>query len=253
MVAVILLILFYIVRIRTYVGMFFAYFGLAMMLTMFVGASVYLYSPSNTSLAVAFGVNMAVMLGLLTYFFAIAEDMQKKKLTHTSLNTMSVSLLLVTNEVFMSTAFGLAQFGPKLFSSPYGSFYYTVNSYWFFYPMMAEMLGFYLIHYLKGEQFPQLLPLVGVTSFPPTAFNTQGWFPFAVAVSLGASGYGFAYSFKGRGLWTYIYASLLITTALLLVTPIPYDVDIVVTMVLYYYAILSKTFQNVSRYLKKGE
>lgn len=248
MVAIIILILYFTTRIKTFIGLFFLYFSLAMMLTMFLGASIYIYSPSNTTLAIAFAINMALMIFLLTYFFAIAENISERSLTNNPINIYGISVLLVANEVLMSTTFGLAQFGPKYFSSAYGAFYYTINSYWFFYPMMAEMLGFYLIHYVKGQQFQQLLPLVGVTAFPPTAFNVQDWFPFALVLTLGASAYGMFLNRKRERLWWfYIYLSLIFTSLLLLVNAIPYDINVIIAMVMYYATILFQTFEKVTR------
>ncbi|NON61925.1 hypothetical protein, partial [Acidianus sp. RZ1] len=235
-------ILYYITKIRTYIGLFFSYFALLMMLTMFLGASIYLYSPSNVSLAVAFAVNMGVMITVLAYFFAIAENISERKLHVSSIHVYSISLLAVLNEVLMGSTFGLAQFGSRLFSTPYNAFYYSINSYWFFLPMMSEMIGFYVIHYLRGLQYPYLLPLVGVTAFPPTAFNVSNWFPFAVIMTLGISAYGVFFS-KRRD-WKYVYLSLIVTGVILIINALPYDLNVVIAMTLYYSSIFFQVFQR---------
>jgi hypothetical protein len=69
MVIIIVLILYYIEKIKTYVGVFFIYFSLVMMITMFIGASVYLISPSTLWLAIAFGINTFTMIPLIVYFY----------------------------------------------------------------------------------------------------------------------------------------------------------------------------------------
>ncbi|AOL16787.1 hypothetical protein BFU36_08800 [Sulfolobus sp. A20] len=238
MVAIIVIILYYMEKIKTYIGVFFIYFSLAMMLTMFIGASIYLFSPSSTSLAIAFGVNMAIMISALAYFFIIAEEIAKIRFNGQRIHVVFFSILVVINEILMGTTFGLAEFGSVRFSTPYDAFYNSVNSYWFFYPMMAEMLAFYLIHYLRGLTFREIFPLIGVAAFPPTAFNYTDWFYSAVVLSLGFSALGILSS---KRLLRYIYSALALTILLTLINPIPYDALIITSMIIYYNYILTST------------
>lgn len=238
MVAVIVVILYYMEKIRTYVGVFFVYFSLAMMLTMFLGASIYLFSPSTLSLAIAFGINMAVMITTLAYFFTIAEELVNKSFNGLNIHIISFSVLVVLNEILMGSTFGIAQFGREYFITPYDAFYYSINSYWFFYPMMAEMLAFYLIHYIKGMVYKELFPLIGVAAFPPTAFSYFQWFYSATFFSLAFSTIGILTS---KGIWRYVYLGVIIGVLLNFINAIPYDLIIITSMVMYYSHILSAT------------
>ncbi|MEM0305325.1 MAG: hypothetical protein QW685_10035 [Saccharolobus sp.] len=238
MVAIIVLILYYIEKIRTYVGVFFIYFSLIMMITMFLGASIYLYSPSNLTLAIAFAINMSIMIVLIVYFFIIAKKLIHKPFNGEKPHVVVFSFLVVLNEILMGSTFGIAQFGSEYFSTPYNAFYYSINSYWFFYPMMAEMLAFYIIHYIRGLQYKELLPLIGIAAFPPTVFNYPNWFYSALIFSLIFSVLGVLSSRK------YIYLALAITILLNFVNAIPYDILIIASMTWYYSQILSITLKH---------
>lgn len=242
MVAFIVLILYYIEKIKTYIGVFFIYFGLLMMLTMFIGAVIYLYSPSNTSLAIAFGVNMAIMVSVLAYFFIVAEKIASQRFNGEKKHILSFAILVVLNEILMGTTFSLAQFGLKYFLTLYDAFNTSINSVWFFYPMMAEMLAIYLIHYLKGFYFKELFPLIGIATFPPTVFNFTDWVYSSLVLSLGFSLLGVL---TAKNIWRYIYIVLAIGTITTLLNPVPYDLIIIFSMILYYRYVLSATQTNL--------
>lgn len=242
MVAVIVFILYYIENIKSMIGLYFSYFGLVMMLSMFIGAIIYLYNPSNITLAIAFAENMVIMISFLAYFFIIAEELVKQPIRNLRYHIYVLSTLAVLNEILMGSTFVLAQFGKSLFSSVYSSFYSSVNSYWFFYPMMVEMLSLYLIQYIRGVNLKSLLPLIGVTSFPPTAFNIREWFLFGVVMTMAVSALGIVSS--GRNLWRYIYSIILLATLGTFINPIPYDICVIIAMILYYSTIFSSTMMK---------
>lgn len=232
MVAIIVLILFYIEKIRTYVGVFFVYFSLTMMIAMFVGASIYLLYPSRVSLAIAFGINTFIMIPLIAYFLLKIAKLANTPFRGERTHVVIFSILLVLNEILMGTTFGIAQFGFSRFSNLYYSLYFSINSYWFFYPMMAEMLALYLLHYLKGSINRELFPLIGLATFPPTAFDYQEWFYSALIFSLAFSILG---SILSKRLWRYVYLMLILSELILLINAIPYDIAIAISMILYYY------------------
>ncbi|WP_422398137.1 hypothetical protein [Sulfolobus tengchongensis] len=235
MVGIIILILYYIEKIKTYVGVFFIYFSLIMMITMFVGASLYLFYPSTSSLAIAFGINAFLMIPLIAYFLMTIRKLVNRHFRGERTHIVFFSILLVVNEVLMGSTFGIAQFGPSRFITPYYAFYYSINSYWFFYPMMAEMLALYILHYLKGLTYREVFPLIGAVAFPPTAFDYSEWFYSALIFSLGFSLVGVISSKK---IWRYMYSALAVAILLLLINPIPYDILIIISMILYYLYLL---------------
>jgi len=237
MVIIIVLILYYIEKIKTYVGVFFIYFSLVMMITMFIGASVYLISPSTLWLAIAFGINTFTMIPLIVYFLLKVSKFSNTKFNRERLHIVIFSLLLVLNEILMGSTFGIAQFGPSKFSTLYYAFYYSINSYWFFYPMMAEMLVLYLLHYLRGLTYREVFPLIGVAAFPPTAFDYQDWFYSALIFSLGFSVFGIMIS---KDLWRYVYSVLAVCILILFFNTIAYDVAIITSMILYYINLLRR-------------
>jgi|ECHhosMinimDraft_1075155.scaffolds.fasta_scaffold03027_2 hypothetical protein len=230
MVASIVALIYLVESIRTHVGLFFSYFGLLMMLTMLLGASIYLAQPSSLTLAVAVGLNMGTMTALLGYFLYSAHSIVRS-LNMSKSDYYLVSLLLVSNEVLMGSTFGIAQFGVGPFSTPYGAFYTSVNSYWFFYPMMSEMLSLYIMLYLKGRNQDELYPLVGITAFPITALHVSHWSELSMALTLVIAVYG---ALKSSRTWRWIYTSLAISALAVRVSPLPYDAAILLSMIYYY-------------------
>jgi hypothetical protein len=230
MVAVIVVLLYYVYRVITKLGVFFLYFSFVMMAFMLVGASVYLYSPSETSLGVAVGVNMASMILLLAYFFAVAERLTEE-FTMREVHYYSLAGLVVLNEGLMGLTFGLAQFGRTPFSDLALALYNSLNSYWFFYPMMAEMLSLYFILLSRRRAPLELFPLIGITAFPPTIFTgLLIWRYTALVMGLGMSALGL--TFKSRLRLLYIVTILGVITTVY--TPWLFDTSIIAGMVLYY-------------------
>ncbi|MCG3109062.1 hypothetical protein L3N51_01352 [Metallosphaera sp. J1] len=241
MVAVIVVLLYYVFKVTTKIGTFFLYFAFLMMAFMLIGASIYLFNPTETNLGIAVGVNMASMILLLGYFFAVAERLTDR-IEFKWYHYYSLSGLVVFNEGLMGLTFGLAQFGVRSFSSPVSALDNSLNSYWFFYPMMAEMLSLYLISLSRGKNNLSLFPLIGISTFPPVIFeNLLIWRYFSLVASLGFSVVGIA--FKGK--WRYIYVLLALGSLLSLITPWLFDVGIISGMIQYY--VTSFKTERVSR------
>lgn len=236
MVGIIVLVIYYVPEARTLIGGFLVYFVILMMSTMFLGATIYLLSPSEVTLGIAVGVNMAAMIAALGYFFSVAENLQvtmKRRKLFYSL----VSVLLVITEYLMGLTFYVAQFlsqqeavGQVLLRSLVDS----LSSYWFFYPMMLEMLSLYIILYLQQAEVRELFPLIGVTTFPPGAFTFKGWDYTSAVLSTAISIFGVVISRKIS--WRLLYGlaafSSLVTLA---VGPILFDLIVASSMVYYYY------------------
>lgn len=221
-------------KIKTYVGLFFSFFVLIMMITMFLGALIYLFSPTNISLAEAIIINNASMLILLVYLFLNGKKLAKSS-SFSSSHIITLSVLTVLNEILMGATFSLADFGIKFFSSLYTSVLTTLNSYWFFYPMMIEMLSLYLVDYLKRNAKKELFPLIGITTFPPTVFNFSQWIYSSIVISFVLSLLGIINS---KNVWRYVYLITAISILTTLLLPIIFDIVIVIDMVLYYFYLL---------------
>ncbi|BBD72219.1 hypothetical protein HS1genome_0608 [Sulfodiicoccus acidiphilus] len=238
MVVAIVAVLSYVSRVKTQVGLFFLYFAFIMMITMLIGASVYLYSPSDTTLGVAVGVNMAAMIAALSYFFSTAESLTRRVVLRDFV-LGTVAALVVLNEGLMGTTFGLAQFGTSPFSTPFEGFLSSVNSYWFFYPMMAEMLSLYLILERRGVRLGAAYALVGATAFPPTAFDLTQWRLVTPFLTLMVCGLGLLLS---KGVWRGVYAAVAASAMMTFFTEVPYDLAIAVAMGYFYFYALSAEF-----------
>ncbi|MCH1771239.1 MULTISPECIES: hypothetical protein [Metallosphaera] len=230
MVAIIVALLYYVFKVTTKIGTFFLYFAFFMMAFMLVGASIYLFNPTETNLGIAVGVNMASMILLLGYFFAVAERLTER-IEFKWYHYYSLSGLVVVNEALMGLTFGLAQFGVKSFSSLVSAVDNSLNSYWFFYPMMAEMLSLYLISLSRGRNNLSLFPLIGISTFPPVIFqNLLIWRYFSLIASLGFSVVGITF----KGYWRYIYVVLALGSLLSIITPWLFDLGILAGMIEYY-------------------
>lgn len=230
MVAIIVVLLYFIYKVSTKLGVFFLYFSFTMMAFMLVGASIYLYQPSETDLGIAVGINMVSMILLLAYFFAVAEKLTEKfKLR--DVHYYSLASLVIVNEGLMGLTFGLAQFGRDPFTNVESALYNSLNSYWFFYPMMAEMLSLFFILMNKGRAPVELFPLVGITAFPPTIFtNLLIWRGTSIVMDFGLSMLGL--TFKGK--WRIVYFVTALSVITTIYTPWIFDVTIIAGMVLYY-------------------
>ncbi|AWR99157.1 hypothetical protein [Metallosphaera hakonensis] len=230
MVTAIVGLIYAVFKVTTKIGLFFVYFGFLMMLFMLVGASIYLFKPTETSLGIAVGINMVSMILLIGYFFAVAEQLSEK-INLRWYHYYSLSVFVVVNELMMGLTFGLAQFGVAQFSTVISGLYYSFNSYWFFYPMMAEMLFIYLIALSKGINNTELFPLIGVATFPPVIFqDLLIWRYISLFMTLGFSAVGLM--FKGR--WRYLYILIIVGVVSTLITPWLFDLAIALSMVEYY-------------------
>jgi len=116
MVVAIVVILYLVERVRNYAGFWFMTFLLLMMISMFVGASIYLNSPSNVSLALAFLTNSIVMIAFLTPFLLKIKDLASR--SYNGKDDGLISALAILNEVTMGYTFELAQYGKSVFSNP---------------------------------------------------------------------------------------------------------------------------------------
>lgn len=244
MVAAIVAVLIMAANARTYTRMFFVYFALGMMILMLSGAALYLYYPSEETLGIAFGVNMVYMLGVLAYYFIIAEEVSGRELSNFGLHSVLIGVLVVVNEALMGATFTLAQYGRGPFSTPLASLYNSINSYWFFYPMMAEMLGLFLYHLSRGYLLKSLFPLVEMTAFPPTLFSPFNLVLASSGLSVASSLLGIYYS--GDSVLKAAYGILAVVSAAALVTPYPYDAAVVASMALYFYKAMSLENRTMS-------
>lgn len=197
-------------KIKTLVHVFFTYFILIMMLFMLVGAFIYLYSPSETTMGVAVAINMISMIVILAYFFSQAENLSKEtKMTQSVLAPLAV--LLVVNEVMMGAVFSLSQLGVSNFSTLYSALNNSLNSVWFFYPMMAEMVATVLIIFtsIPEVDLKDVIPLIGITTFPPTVFRIPIWVYTSVVFDTAFAILGIV---KGKREWKILYFTILIST-----------------------------------------
>ncbi|BDC17908.1 hypothetical protein [Acidianus sp. HS-5] len=227
MVAVIVFLLYESEEVKTKLGFSLVIFGFIMMITMFIGATLYLISPTSLSLAEAVLINNFTMLAYILSVFPFLRGF-KVKFSLSSLSSILVSLLAVINEILMSLTFNIACRFPNVI-------YETFNGGWFFYPMMAEMLSLFLIHYVKGQFYKDLFPLIGITSFPPTLLDNEKWFYTALVISLILSFIGIR---ESKLLVRIVYIALAVSlVSLFLLTPF-YDSVIVLSMITYYYTIL---------------
>ncbi|MEM3671034.1 MAG: hypothetical protein QW767_04740 [Thermoprotei archaeon] len=155
-------------------------FVLVMMLSMFLGASFYMLYPGQISLAYVVGGNMFVMvIGLVIILNSFGEESAEKPFNR-RLWTPIVSVLLILNESMMGLVFHQAQDGLLLAPTPAGQLTglvdLSVNTYWFFTPMMAEMISaFTMIEARSATINGVYTGLVGATAFPPTLLGYPSW------------------------------------------------------------------------------
>ncbi|MQL56216.1 hypothetical protein [Acidianus ambivalens] len=226
---------------RNYVHVFFTYFALIMMALMLLGAIIYLYSPSELTLGIAVGINMVFMIVILGYFFAIADEIEEKKNPISNIHRYFIALMLVINEALMGTTFTLAQFGNNIFSSPLQDVSSSLDSIWFFYPMMIEMLSLFIIAYVNNydnDKLMMLIPFIGITSFPPLLFNINAWKMSSIIIDIALGILGFMKSEKN---WKLIYSVLILSvlTSTISLKPV-FCIAIAFTMVYYYFFIFEK-------------
>ena len=230
MVVVIVAILYLSEKVKNYAGLFLVYFLLGMMISMFASAVYYLYNPSSLSLALAFLTNSIYMVLFLVPFFLNAKKLSLR--VYSGGHELFISILAVINEFLMGYTFNLAYLGKSYFNNALNVFQYSVNSYWFFYPMMAEMLSIYIINYLKfNVARKDLFPLIGITTFPPILLNDTYWVYSTMVISLGLCVIGL--TSKDKVLKT-VYLTLLFAIVSVILTPLLYEAVILIGMVSYY-------------------
>ncbi|MFP3226815.1 MAG: hypothetical protein RXQ80_07850 [Sulfolobaceae archaeon] len=234
MVVAIVVILYLVEKVRNYAGFWFIIFLLVMMISMFVSASIYLNSPSSLSLALAFLTNSIVMVAFLVPFFIKARELALRR--YNGKNDSLTSALAVLNEVIMGYTFELAQYGKSIFSDPLSYFTLSINNYWFYYSMMAEMFTLYLIYYLRGvkrEVLTQIFPIVGITASPPILLDDKVWFYSSLLMSLGFCALGF------RSRLNYLYVAMAIALLTTFFTPVIYELVLLYSMYTYYTIVFS--------------
>lgn len=234
MVVAIVIILYLVEKVRNYAGFWFIIFLLVMMISMFVSASIYLNSPSSLSLALAFLTNSIVMVAFLVPFFIKARELALRR--YNGKNDCLISALAVLNEVIMGYTFELAQYGKSIFSNPLSYFTLSINNYWFYYSMMAEMFTLYLIYYLRGvkrEVLTQIFPIVGITASPPILLDNKVWFYSSLLMSLGFCALGF------RSRLNYLYVAMAIALLTTFFTPVIYELVLLYSMYTYYTIVFS--------------
>jgi len=234
MVVAIVIILYLVEKVRNYAGFWFIIFLLVMMISMFVSASIYLNSPSSLSLALAFLTSSIVMVAFLVPFFIKARELALRR--YNGKNDSLTSALAVLNEVIMGYTFELAQYGKSIFSDPLSYFTLSINNYWFYYSMMAEMFTLYLIYYLRGvkrEVLTQIFPIVGITASPPILLDDKVWFYSSLLMSLGFCALGF------RSRLNYLYVAMAIALLTTFFTPVIYELVLLYSMYTYYTIVFS--------------
>ncbi|BCU67730.1 hypothetical protein HS7_11670 [Sulfolobales archaeon HS-7] len=235
MVAIIVFLLYEALKTTTLLHLLLVYFGFFMMIVMFISAFIYLENPSRFSIGVAIAFSNVTMIGFLVYLF---DKVRKKSFSGLTTGTLIVlSILAVLSEVTMSLTFGVVYYGVHAFGTLYSSFYYAVNSPWFFYPMMTEMISLFLIEYVSGTTHRELLPLIGIAAFPPTIFDFNQWVYTAVVMSIVFSVLGIISSKDELRL---VYVLIGISAILTERWAIPYDVVILISMTVYYFFLLER-------------
>lgn len=179
-------------------------FVLVMMATMFLGAGAYISSPGEVTLAYAVGGNMfAMVIGLVIILNSFSEEAEERRFNRKKW-TPVFSILLIFNEALMGFVFHEAQSGLSLDSSALGASVGTVNAavntYWFFTPMMAEMVSAITLVKNRSKGLNGVyVGLVGATAFPPTLIDSKSWVPIGFALTLAALAYSLVLSRGARG------------------------------------------------------
>jgi polyferredoxin len=166
-------------------------FLLVMMVSMFVSAVAYLYSPSFVTVYELVALNMVSMsIGLIPILAALfkgdkplAETRVGRAVSSKALVVVTVIGLALVSEAFMGWTFALVS-GISSTSQPaIVSLVDSVSSYWFVFTMAAEMA---VTLYLVGRmRFPRAFRwLVGLQAagmvLSPTAIHASAWADFAV-------------------------------------------------------------------------
>ncbi|BBG23062.1 hypothetical protein IC006_0346 [Sulfuracidifex tepidarius] len=231
-------------KMQTYTHVFMAEFFMLMMATMFVGAMIYLYNPSTFSLGIGVGINMVSMIIALAAFFSVVDNLSRPIKDKRIFPLISLSIVI--DEILMGSTFQLAESGK--FVSPIQGIDSSLNSVWFFYPMMTEMLFLFLVKLngLSGNKLPlYLLPVIVVTAMPPTLLQVPLWRYYSIFIDIAFLGYGMISSSIPS--WRVLYALIGIgIVSTFLGTGIPFGISLSVSMIYYYYSIFSSSKKEIS-------
>jgi polyferredoxin len=241
-------------------------FLLAMMASMFGGATVYFLYRGPESLVAAVAVSSAVMVGA---FIPVLNTLVKLSSTQSPPPQLQgllsrrvggrllIVLLAIVNEVLMGWAFALASAQLNPSTGVVAQLDQAVASYWFVFPMAAEMA---LSSYYFRRDFERSVYIVfvfqaAIMVLTPTAIANSRW--EEVSVYVGGSMmttmfiYVFDYLYKHRRLNSvfgeYIFRLLVVYTLMMgglflwMVTrqPALFDVSIVGEMLIYFDGVLS--------------
>ncbi|PSN87226.1 hypothetical protein B9Q00_09415 [Candidatus Marsarchaeota G1 archaeon OSP_C] len=241
-------------------------FLLAMMASMFGGATVYFLYRGPESLVAAVAVSSAVMVGA---FIPVLNTLVKLSSTQSPPPQLQgllsrrvggrllIVLLAIVNEVLMGWAFALASAQLNPSTGVVAQLDQAVASYWFVFPMAAEMA---LSSYYFRRDFERSVYIVfvfqaAIMVLTPTAIANTRW--EEVSVYVGGSMmtamfiYVFDYLYKHRRLNSvfgeYIFRLLVVYTLMMgglflwMVTrqPALFDVSIVGEMLIYFDGVLS--------------
>jgi len=241
-------------------------FLLAMMASMFGGATVYFLYRGPESLVAAVAVSSAVMVGA---FIPVLNTLVKLSSTQSPPPQLQgllsrrvggrllIVLLAIVNEVLMGWAFALASAQLNPSTGVVAQLDQAVASYWFVFPMAAEMA---LSSYYFRRDFERSVYIVfvfqaAIMVLTPTAIANTRW--EEVSVYVGGSMmtamfiYMFDYLYKHRRLNSvfgeYIFRLLVVYTLMMgglflwMVTrqPALFDVSIVGEMLIYFDGVLS--------------
>ncbi len=234
-------------KMQTYTHVFIVEFFMLMMATMFIGAMIYLYNPSTFSLGIGVGINMVSMIIALAAFFSVAENLSRPIRDRKIVPLISISIVI--DEILMGSTFQIAESGK--FLSLIQGIDSSLNSVWFFYPMMIEMLFLFLINLNKfsGTKLPlNLFPVIVVTALPPTLIHIPLWEYYSALIDIAVLGYG---TFISSMSWKFFYTMMGLGVMLTFITGIPFGVSLSASMMYYYYSIFSSIKKGTSEKVAK--
>jgi hypothetical protein len=180
-------------------------FGVAMMVSMFVAAAVYIASPSGLVLAYAVGANMLVMVVGLVYILSGLDAAEVRGFNRRAYTKYFTALILV-NEASMGFVFVEAQGQAAWLTTaplrviPANVVASSVNTYWFFVPLFFEMLSAaYYSKIFTRNGMEVYYAVMASTLLSPTLFKTVYWELVGLIVLLALSGYLSSKCFRRGG------------------------------------------------------
>lgn len=189
-------------------------FLLAMMASMFVSATAYLYFPGFLTLFELVALNMIsmsvalipVLMALFNGDRQLDETMKGGPVSSRSIVFGAMIALAMLSEVFMGWAFGISSGVAPTQEGVFASLVGSASSYWFVFTMAAEMA---VTLYLVGRNFPRtfrwLVAIqIAIMVLSPTAIVNSTWTTDTLvggsAVMILAIIVIFDYIFKNRSL-----------------------------------------------------